>query len=262
MVLSLDQNLKVRNMRLNKMKGKYALITGSARGIGKSIALALAREGCNIIINDIQPMIEEAKKTAEEIKALGVESFVVVADVSNFESCRKMVNEIRTKTEKIDVLVNNAGITKDRTLKKMTQEEWYDVINVNLNGIFNVTHNVLPLIPEKGRIISISSIAGIGGNFGQTNYSATKAGIIGFTKSLSKEVGKMGITVNAIAPGAIEGPMTDKIPLLQKEALLQLIPMKKAGKPEDIAELAVFLASEKAGYITGEVIRIDGGLSI
>ncbi len=243
------------------MKGKYALITGSAKGIGKAIALTLAKNKCNIIINDIQPMMDEAKKTVEEIKALGVESFVVAADVSDFESCKKMIEEVKSKTEKIDILINNAGITKDRTLKKMTPEEWNDVIKVNLNGTFNVTNNALALIPEKGRIISLSSSAGICGNFGQTNYAATKAGIIGFTKSLAKEVGKRQITVNAIAPGAIEGPMTDKIPLLQKEALLQLIPLQKMGKIEDVAELAAFLASEKAGYITGEVIRIDGGLS-
>ena len=243
------------------LKEKNVLITGSARGIGKSIALAMAKEGANILVNDIEPMKEEAQKTVDELKAIGVKAEFFVGDVSNFDSAKEMVNKIKEKYKKIDVLVNNAGITKDRTLKKMVPDEWNPVININLTGIYNVTHNVLPLIPENGRIINLSSIAGIGGNFGQCNYAASKGGVIGFTKSLSKELGKVGITVNAIAPGFIESPMTDKMPLLQKEALLELIPMKKMGKPEHVADLVTFLASEKAGYITGEVIRIDGGLT-
>ncbi len=243
------------------LKGKNALITGSARGIGKSIALALAKEGANIIINDIEAMKTEAQKTVDEIKSLGVKSEFFVGDVSNFDSIKEMASKIQEKYKKINILVNNAGITKDRTLKKMVQDEWNPVININLTGMYNVTHNILPLIPEGGRIINISSIVGIGGNFGQCNYAASKGGVIGFTRSLSKELGKMSVTVNAIAPGFIESPMTDKIPLLQKESLMQLIPMQKMGKPEDIANLAVFLASEKASYITGEVIRIDGGLT-
>lgn len=243
------------------LKGKNALITGSARGIGKLIALAMAKEGANILINDIESMKSDAEKTVEEIKALGVKSDFFAGDVSNFENIKGMVGKIKEKYEKIDVLVNNAGIAKDRTLKKMVPEEWNPVININLTGMYNVTHNVMQLIPEGGRIINLSSIVGIGGNFGQCNYAASKGGVIGFTKSLSKELGKTGITVNAIAPGFIESPMTDKIPLLQKEAMLQLIPMQKFGKPEDVANLAVFLASEKSGYITGEVIRIDGGLT-
>ena len=243
------------------LKGKNALITGAARGIGKEIATALAKEGANIIINDIEAMREEAQKTADEISSLGVDAEFFAGDVSNFDNMGEMVKKIQEKYEKIDILVNNAGITKDRTLKKMTPEEWNPVININLTGMYNVTHNILPLIPEGGRIINISSIVGIGGNFGQCNYAASKGGVIGFTRSLSKELGKSGITVNAIAPGFIESPMTDKIPLLQREALLQLIPMQKMGKAEDVASLVVFLASEKAGYITGEVIRIDGGLT-
>jgi len=243
------------------LKGKNALITGAARGIGKEIATALAKEGANIIINDIEAMREEAQKTADEISSLGVDAEFFAGDVSKFDDIKEMAKKIQEKYEKIDILVNNAGITKDRTLKKMTPEEWNPVININLTGMYNVTHNILPLIPEGGRIINISSIVGIGGNFGQCNYAASKGGVIGFTRSLSKELGKSGITVNAIAPGFIESPMTDKIPLLQREALLQLIPMQKMGKAEDVASLVVFLASEKAGYITGEVIRIDGGLT-
>ena len=245
-----------------KLKGKTALITGASRGIGKAIALALAKEGCNIIINDIEPAMEEAKKTVEEIKELGVNSEAFAADVSKYEDVEKMVNALKEKFPKIDILINNAGITKDRTLKKMTKEEWYDVINVNLNSIYNVTHLVLPLIPEGGRIISLSSIAGLGGNFGQTNYSATKAGIVGFTKSLSKELGKHKITVNAIAPGFIKSKMTEKIPVMMLEQIMELIPMKEMGLPEDVADLAVFLASDQSRYITGQVIRLDGGLGI
>ena len=245
-----------------KLKGKNALITGSSRGIGKSIALALAKEGCNIVINDITPAMEEAEKTVDEIKALGVNAEAFAADVSDYESVEKMVTEIQKKFQKIDILVNNAGITKDRTLKKMAKEEWYDVININLNSIYNMTHLVLPLMPDGGRIISLSSIAGLGGNFGQTNYSATKAGIVGFTKSLSKELGKNKITVNAIAPGFIKSKMTEKIPVMVIEQLMELIPMKEMGLPEDVADLAVFLASEQSKYITGQVIRIDGGLGM
>lgn len=243
------------------MKGKNALITGAARGIGKAIAMALAKEGANIIINDIEPMRDDAKKTVDEIKSMGVDAEFIAGDVSSFDSMKESAKNIQEKYKKVDILINNAGITKDRTLKKMVPEEWNPVININLTGMYNVTHNMLPLIPEGGRIINISSIVGIGGNFGQCNYAASKGGVIGFTRSLSKELGKQGITVNAVAPGFIESPMTDKIPLLQKEALLQLIPMQKMGKPEDIANAVVFLASENACYITGEVIRIDGGLT-
>jgi 3-oxoacyl-[acyl-carrier protein] reductase len=158
-------------------------------------------------------------------------------------------------------LVNNAGITKDRTLKKMTPEEWNAVINVNLTSMYNVTHNALGLIPEGGRIISLSSVSGISGNFGQTNYASTKAGVIGFTKSLAKEVGKMKITVNAIAPGFIKSAMTDKIPVMMLEQIMGLIPLNELGQVEDVANAIVFLASDKAKYISGQVIRVDGGIT-
>jgi 3-oxoacyl-[acyl-carrier protein] reductase len=246
----------------SELKGKIALITGSSRGIGKAIALALAKDGCNIAINDIEPAEEVAKKAVEEIKALGVDSEVFAADVSKFEDCKSMIEKIKEKFEKIDILVNNAGITKDRTLKKMSQEEWNDVINVNLSSLYNVTHNSLPLIPEGGRIISISSVAGLAGNFGQCNYAATKAGVVGFTKSLAKEVGKRKITVNAIAPGFIKSAMTDKIPVMFLEQIMELIPSKELGQVEDIANAVVFLASDSAKYISAQVIRVDGGLAV
>lgn len=243
------------------LKGKNALITGAARGLGKEMALVLAKEGCDIIINDIEAMKEEANKTVSEIKKLGVRSEFVPADVSDFESCKKMAEWVKAKFGKVDILVNNAGITKDRTLKKMVPEEWYPVINVNLNSMFNVTKNVLELIPDGGRIINISSVAGISGNFGQTNYAATKAGIIGFTKSLAKEVGKSKITVNAVAPGFIKSAMTDKIPVELLANILELIPLKEIGQPADVANAVKFLASEDAKYISGMVLKVDGGIS-
>ncbi len=242
------------------MEGKNALITGASRGIGKAIAIGLAKKGANIIINDINSAKEGAGKTVEEIKALGVECYAVFADVSDFESCRIMAKEIKEKSKTVHILVNNAGITKDKTLKKMTLEEWTDVINVNLNSLFIVTHNILPLIPDQGRIISISSISGLSGNFGQSNYTASKAGVVGFTKTLSKELGKQKITVNAVAPGFIKTEMIDKIPPAILEKTLELIPSKEIGQPEDVANLTAFLASDEAKYISGQVIRVDGGI--
>lgn len=243
------------------MKGKNALITGSARGLGKEMALTLAKQGCNIIINDLEPIREEALKTVEEIKKLNVNADFIPADVSDFESCKKMAETIKEKFQKVDILINNAGITKDRTLKKMTKEEWYSVINVNMNSLYNVTHNVLELIPDGGRVINISSVSGIGGNFGQTNYASTKAGVIGFTKSLAKEVGKRKITVNAVAPGFIKSEMTDKMPVEILANILELIPLKEAGQPIDVANAVKFLASEDAKYISGMVLKVDGGIS-
>ncbi|MEA2036554.1 MAG: beta-ketoacyl-ACP reductase [Nanoarchaeota archaeon] len=243
------------------MKGKNALITGAARGLGKEMALVLAKEGCNIIINDIEPMKEEAIRTVEELKGLGVKAEFIAADVSDFDSCKKMADDIKDKFGKLDILVNNAGITKDRTLKKMTQEEWYPVININLNSLYNVTHNVLELIPDGGRIVNISSVAGISGNFGQTNYASTKAGVIGFTKSLAKEIGKRKITVNAVAPGFIKSAMTDKVPMEMLAQILELIPLKEMGLPTDVANAVKFLASEDAKYISGVVLKVDGGIS-
>ena len=244
-----------------QLKNKTALITGASSGMGQAIAIALAKEGCNIIINDIEVMKEEALKTVSEIKGLGVKAEFVAADVSNFESCKKMADEVKQKFGKLHILVNNAGITKDRTLKKMVPEEWYPVINVNLNSLYNVTHNLLGMIPEGGRIINISSVAGISGNFGQTNYASTKAGVIGFTKSLAKEVGKLKITVNAVAPGFIKSAMTDKIPMEMLSQILQLIPLREIGQPTDVANAVKFLASDDAKYISGMVLKVDGGIS-
>lgn len=258
----LNDNEKGLENSSNSLKGKTALITGASQGIGKAIALALAKESCNIVVNDIEQAKEQTNNFIEELKGIGIDAIAVLADVSKFDDCKKMAETIKGKFKNVDILVNNAGITKDRTLRKMSPEEWNAVINVNLNGIYNVTHNILPLIPEGGRIISLSSVVAFGGNFGQTNYSATKSALIGFTKSLAKEIGKHKITVNAIAPGFIKSKMTDKIPVIMLDKILEVIPFKEMGMTEDIANLAVFLASDKAKYISGQIIRVDGAMMI
>ena len=239
---------------------KVALITGASRGIGKAIALELAKNNINLIINYNKDE-KEAANVVEEIKKLGVESIAVKADVSSFDECAAMIEVVKKRFSFLDILVNNAGALSDKSLKNMTKEQWDLVLKTNLDGTFNVTKNALPLIRENGRIINISSIVGINGNFGQTNYAASKAGIIGFTKSLAKELGKHKITVNAVAPGFIDTEMTKNITFIRKKIMLTMIPIGRAGLPEDVANLVAFLASDKSGYITGEVICIDGGFS-
>ncbi len=242
------------------LKGKVALVTGASRGIGKAVAIELAKNNADVIINYYFDK-EEAEKVVKEVKKHGVEGIAVKADVSNFDEVKQMADAIRKKFKKVDILVNNAGIVKDRTLKNMTPDEWNAVINTNLNGVFYVTKAILPLIDKDGRIISISSIVGQYGNFGQCNYAASKAGIIGFTKSLAKELGKKKITVNAIAPGFVKTSITKNIPLFRKKMINYMTTLKEEAEPEDIANVIVFLASEKARYITGAVINVDGGLA-
>ena len=239
---------------------KIALVTGASRGIGKAIAIELAKSNMNIAINYYRDE-KEAAGAVEEIKKFGVECIAVKADVSKFEDCIAMIDAVKKKFGYLDILVNNAGALSDKTLKNMAKEQWNVVLRTNLDGTFNATKNALAIIRDNGRIISISSIAGILGNFGQTNYAASKAGIIGFTKSLAKELGKRKITVNAVAPGFVETQMTKNIPFLRKKIIMAMIPLGRAGLPEDIANVVAFLASDKASYITGEVIRVDGGLS-
>lgn len=240
---------------------KIALITGATRGIGKQIALTLAQNGYDIAIN-YRKENEALKETKKEIEQKGVKCLTVQGDVSNFEDCESFVKEIIEEYGKIDVLVNNAGITKDTLLMRMKKEDFEDVIDTNLVGTFNVTKNVIThmLKARSGRIINISSVVGVAGNAGQTNYSASKAGIIGFTKSLAKEVASRGILVNAVAPGFIETDMTDVLKEDIKEEIAKSIPLKRIGTTQDVANLVKFLAGEDSSYITGQVINVDGGM--
>ncbi len=240
---------------------KVAFITGATRGIGKEIAITLASEGYDIALN-YRTMNDSVNTLKSDIESKGVDCLLVKGDVSSYEDAENMINEIITKLERIDVLVNNAGITKDGLLIRMSKENFNDVINTNLIGTFNVTKMVASqMLKQKyGKIINISSVVGIAGNTGQCNYAASKAGIIGFTKSLAKELGGKNILVNAIAPGYIQTSMTDSLKDEIKEDIAKNIPLKRLGEPKDIANLVKFLASEDSSYITGQVIRVDGGL--
>ena len=242
---------------------KVALITGSSRGIGKQIAIKLAKNGYNIVVNYVNKN-EEVEKTIEELKQFGVEVLEAQGDISNYEQSEKIVNLVIEKFGQIDVLVNNAGITKDMLIMRMKKEDFTKVIDVNLVGTFNITKNVIPYMMKKrnGRIINISSVVGISGNAGQCNYAASKAGIIGFTKSLAKELASRNILVNAVAPGFIETNMTDVLQENVKEEIKKQIPLKRIGKAEDVANAVYFLTSEESSYITGQVLQVDGGMLI
>lgn len=240
---------------------KVALITGGTRGIGKEIAYTLAEENYDIIIN-YRTENEELMKLKKEIEQKRVRCLLLKADVSNFEDCKKLVEEAINRMNHIDVLVNNAGITKDMLLMRMKPEDFNEVINVNLIGTFNMTKNVINYMMKerKGRIINVSSVVGISGNAGQTNYAASKAGIIGFTKSLAKEVASRNILVNAIAPGFIQTDMTNILKENVKDEIAKTIPLKRMGTAKDVANVVKFLVSEDSSYITGQVIQVDGGM--
>lgn len=241
---------------------KTALITGAARGIGREIAIKLAKEGYDVAIN-YRTMNDELQQLKTRIEQdCNVKCALVQGDVASFEDAEKMVKETVEALGKIDVLVNNAGITKDGLLMRMAKEDFESVIDINLVGTFNVTRNVIPLMVKQksGRVINISSVVGVAGNAGQTNYSASKAGIIGFTKSLAREVASRNILVNAVAPGFIATDMTSVLNDAQKENISTQIPLKRMGTAEDVANLVKFLASEEASYITGQVINVDGGM--
>ncbi len=240
---------------------KVAMITGATRGIGKQIALTLANEGYNIVLN-YRTENDELFQAKNEIESKNVNCLTVQGDVTNFEDCKQMIERAINEFGKIDVLINNAGITKDMLLARMKEEDFKQVIDVNLVGTFNMTKNVISYMMKarSGRIINISSVVGIAGNAGQTNYSASKAGIIGFTKSLAKEVASRNILVNAVAPGFIETNMTDILKQEVKDEIAKNIPLKRMGTPKDVANVVKFLASEDSSYITGQVISVDGGM--
>lgn len=240
---------------------KVALITGATRGIGKQIALTLAKEGYDIAIN-YRKENEDLENTKKELAEIGVEVLAVQGDVSNYEDCERFVKQVIEKFGHIDVLVNNAGITRDSLLIRMKEEDFKQVVDTNLGGTFNVTKNVISYMMKahSGRIINISSVVGVAGNAGQTNYSASKAGIIGFTKSLAKEVSSRNILVNAIAPGFIETDMTGVLKEEIRNEIAKNIPIKRMGSAEEVAKVVKFLASEDSSYITGQVINVDGGM--
>jgi 3-oxoacyl-[acyl-carrier protein] reductase len=244
-----------------KLIGKTALVTGASRGIGREIALELARQGVDVVVN-YAGSEAKAREVVEEIKGLGREAIAIQCDVSNSESVTDMVKETVDHFGKIDILVNNAGITRDNLLMRMKENEWDDVMNINLKGVFLCTKAVTRQMMKQryGRIINISSVVGVSGNPGQANYVAAKAGVIGLTKTSAKELASRGITVNAIAPGFISTEMTDQLTEDIQNEMLKMIPLAQFGEPKDIAHSVVFLASDDSRYITGQTIHVNGGM--
>ncbi|WP_297133467.1 3-oxoacyl-[acyl-carrier-protein] reductase [Terrisporobacter sp.] len=245
------------------LQGKCAVITGASRGIGREIALQFAKEGANIVLN-YRSSEEEALELKKELDKLGSNTLIIKADVSNFDEAENLIKEAKNTFGKVDILVNNAGITKDTLLIRMKEEDFDKVIEVNLKGAFNCLRAVSPIMirQKEGKIINMSSVVGVVGNAGQVNYSASKAGVIGMTKSLAREIGSKNINVNAIAPGFIDTDMTKVLSEDQKKNIISGVPLKRLGQVGDIANLAVFLASDKSNYITGQVIHVDGGMAM
>lgn len=244
------------------LEGKVAIVTGAARGIGKAIALKLAAEGCNIAFTDLN-IDENAKNTENEIAALGVKVKGYASNAANFEDTHNVVNEIVAEFGKVDVLVNNAGITKDGLMMRMTEAQWDAVIGVNLKSAFNFIHACTPVMMKQrsGSIINMSSVVGVSGNAGQANYSASKAGMIGLAKSVAKEFGSRGIRANAIAPGFIETEMTHALSDEQRAKWAENIPLRRGGTPEEVAKVTLFLASDLSSYVSGQVINVCGGMN-
>lgn len=257
----MEEANKNGNTQKGQLAGKVALVTGAGRGIGRAIALALAEQGSTVIVNYCGSR-ERALEVVAEIEQNGGLAEAVGCDVSNFSVCEKMVEEIIGKYGHVDILVNNAGVTKDNLILRMTEEEYDKVLDTNLKGAFNTIRHLSRyfLKQRSGKIINISSVSGVMGNAGQSNYSASKAGLIGLTKSVARELAGKGICVNAVAPGYIATDMTEALPEKAKESLTQMIPVGRIGKPEDVARMVVFLAGSGADYITGQVICVDGGM--
>jgi len=245
-----------------RLEGQTAIVTGAGRGIGRAIASELAATGANIVINYVTSR-DAANSLAEEIREKGTNALVVHADITHYDQVTIMVNQTIDAFGKIDILVNNAGITRDKTLKNMSKQHWDDVIHVNLSGLFNCTQQVLPFMLERkfGRIVNISSFVGLAGNVGQSNYATTKAGIIGFTKSVALEVSRHGITVNAVCPGFTETDMLMDVPENIRERILEKIPMGRFGKPEEIASCVRYIVTE-GDYMTAQAISINGGVYV
>lgn len=243
------------------VKDKNAIVTGGTRGIGREIARTLAQNGANIAIN-YRKYNEEVESLIEELKSFGVKVVACKCDVSNEEEVINFIKEVKDKFESIDILVNNAGITKDELIIRMSEKDFDDVIDVNLKGTFNTTKAVSSIMVKQryGKIINISSVVGVAGNAGQCNYAASKAGVIGFSKSVARELAARNINVNVIAPGYINTDMTSVLPDRVKEEVIKTIPMRKIGEPKEIANLVLFLSSNSSDYITGQVINVDGGM--
>ena len=241
---------------------RVALITGAARGIGKQIALLFAREGAHIAFTDLEEN-EQSQTTRDELLALGVQVRFYASDASDFEAAHKVVEQVTADFGRIDILVNNAGITRDTLLVRMTEKQWDEVIQVNLKSAFNYTHAVTPVMMKQrcGSVISLSSVVGLNGNAGQANYAASKAGIIALTKSVAKELGSRGIRVNAIAPGFILTDMTKALNPETLDSFVSMIPMRRGGEPEEVAKVALFLASDLASYVSGQVIQVNGAMA-
>lgn len=251
------------NIKMGLLTGKTALITGAARGIGKAIALKFAEEGANIAFTDLK-IDENGEETRKEIEAKGVKCMAYASNAANFEETAEVVNKIKEDFGSIDILVNNAGITKDGLMLRMTEQQWDAVIAVNLKSAFNFIHACTPIMmrQRKGSIINMASVVGVHGNAGQSNYAASKAGLIALAKSVAQEMGSRGIRANAIAPGFIETAMTAALSEDVRKEWMKAIPLRRGGQPEDIANVATFLASDLSSYVSGQVIQVDGGMNM